>query len=92
MLVFDEMKICEDLVFDTESGTVIGYVDTGDINLKLKDFEARVKGKTHESEVATHMLTLYVRGIFTNLGYPLAQFPTAGILLTCNVCKMQDFF
>lgn len=55
MLVFDEMKICEDLVFDTESGTVIGYVDTGDINLKLKDFEARVKGKTHESEVATHI-------------------------------------
>ena len=68
VLVFDEMKIHEDLVFDVQSGNIIGYVDTGDINSKLKHFEAHVTGKTHDNEVATHMLALYVRGIFTNLG------------------------
>ena len=75
-LVFDEMKIQEGLVFDKENGSIVGFVDTGDMNAKLKSFEAQVTSKeVQEKEVATHMLALYVRGIFLKLEYPIAQFP-----------------
>ena len=79
-LIFDEMKIQESLVFEKESGNIIGFINTGDMNSKLKSFEAQIKDKAQENEVATHMLALCVRGIFLKLEYPLAQFPTAGIL------------
>lgn len=72
------MKIHEDLVFDARSGNILGYVNTGSINSKLRAFEAHMTGKTNENEVATHMLALCVRGIFIDLEYPIAQFPTTG--------------
>lgn len=72
------MKIHEDLVFDT-SGEIIGYVNTGDFNNKLRGFEHRCKG-IETDELATHMLTLMIRGIFIKLQFPYAQFPTKGIL------------
>ena len=72
--MFDEMKIHEDIVFD-KSGEVIGYVDTGDFNNKLRQFENRCKTDV----IATHMLTLMIRGIFFKLQFPYAQFPTEGI-------------
>ena len=34
--------------------------------------------KDEPTELATHMLTLMVRGIFINLEYPYASFPTTG--------------
>jgi hypothetical protein len=37
---FDEMKLRKGLVFDKESGHILGYSGTGDINEK---FEAEVK-------------------------------------------------
>ena len=86
VLVFDEMKIQESLVFDSKSGNIIGYVDVGDMNMQLKNFEANLEEKAQEKEVATHMLMLYVRGIFTKMEYPLAQFPTTGTYLDIMDC------
>ena len=71
------MKIHEDLVFD-RSGEVIGYTDTGDINNKLRSLEHRCKG-VEQDEIATHMLTLMVTGMFIKLQFPYAQFPTTGV-------------
>ena len=34
---------------------------------------------TSSPQVATHVLTLMVRGIFSSLHFPLANFPTAGV-------------
>ena len=79
VLVFDEMKVQENLVFDNDSGNIIGYVNVGDINSMLKSFESQLKDEAPEKEVATHMLVLYVRGIFLKMEYPLAQFSTTGI-------------
>lgn len=70
------MKIHEDLVFDG-SGKVIGFVDTGDFNNRIRLLEQRCKGSEHD-EIATHMLTLMIRGIFIRLNFPYAQFPTSG--------------
>jgi hypothetical protein len=78
VLVFDEMRIQESLVFDKNSSNIIGYVNLGDINMRLKNLEATLEKGTEEKEVATHMLVLYIRGILTKIEYPLAQFPTTG--------------
>ena len=39
MLVLDEVKIKESLVFDKHETEVVGFVDMGDINNKLADLE-----------------------------------------------------
>ena len=80
VLGFDEIKIHEGLVFDVGTGNIIGYVDSGDMNSKFKSFEEYVMEKSHEKEVATHMLTLCVRGIFMKMDYPIGYFPTTGIV------------
>ena len=82
VLLFDQMKIREDLVFDKHSCELVGFVNLGEINNVLK-FERQCKGETDavfaESAVATLMLTFMVRGIFTKLEFPYAQFPTRGV-------------
>ena len=89
-MVFDEMKIREDLVFDKHTGMVTGFVEYGQQSLDQR-FSALAEECTHalnlsERTVATHMLTMMVRGIFFKLDFPFAQFATTGIknvMLSC---------
>lgn len=68
-IAFDEMKIHEDLVFD-KNGKVVGFVDTGDFNNKIRQLEQRCGNNSqHTDEIATHMLTLMVRGICIKLNF-----------------------
>ena len=71
------MKIHEDLVFDKSSGEIVGFVDAGDFNNKMRLLEEQCNGNDHDV-IATHMLTLMIRGIFIKLNFPYAQFPTSG--------------
>lgn len=74
------MKIREGLVFDKDTGNIIGFVNTGDMNELLRSFEVELKGqKEPKRDVATHMLTVCVRGIFLKLDYPLGQFSTTSM-------------
>ena len=76
------MKIREDLVFDKFSGEITGFVDFGDEGLdqKFAVLQQQCKGRSiFEREVATHMLTLMVRGLMFHLNFPIAQFATTGI-------------
>ena len=82
VLAFDEMKIREDLVFDKSTGEVIGFIDYGEGSLDQKFVALReqcVKQRFDHTKVATHMLTLMVRGIFFKCDFPLAHFSTQGI-------------
>lgn len=75
VLVFDEMKIREDLVFDKHSCELVGFVNLGEVNNILTEFERQCKGETdvvNDDAIATHMLTFMVRGIFTKLEFPYA--------------------
>lgn len=77
MLAFDKMKIQESLVFNENTGQMLRFVDIGDINAKLQSFEAKLLDKEeHPPEVATRVISLCVRGIFTRLEYPICQFAT----------------
>ena len=72
VLLFDEMKIMSNLVFDKVTGELIGYVDLGDPDINFATLD-----KT--DAVATHALVFLVRGVCTELKFSLAYFATNGI-------------
>ena len=81
ILIWNEMKIKENLVFDKHTCELVGFTDVGDINNELNKVEQQCQsvGLTH-CNVATHMLLFMIRGMFTNLEFPYAHFATRGIL------------
>lgn len=80
-LVFDEVRIKDRLVYDKHKKRVIGFVDVGDVNNELLKFERSLTSEDSrlQESVAKHMLVFMVRGIFTHLKFPYAQFATRDI-------------
>ena len=75
----DEVKIQEDLVYDKTGSNLLGFVNLGEVNDQLKQLEQEAGSQTEShKQLATHMLTLMVRGIFIKLNFPYASFPTQG--------------
>lgn len=72
VLLFDEMKIKSNLVFDKITGELIGYVDLGDPDVNFATLEEL-------DEVATHALVFLIRGVCTELKFSLAYFSTNGV-------------
>lgn len=72
VLLFDEMKIMSNLVFDKVTGELIGYVDLGDPDINFATLDKA-------DAVATHALVFLVRGVCTDLKFSLAYFATNGI-------------
>ena len=72
VLLFDEMKIRSNLVFNKHTEELIGFVDLGDPELNFNSFEGQPK-------LATYTLCFYLRGICTNLKFSLAHFSTSGV-------------
>ena len=71
-ILFDEMKIQEDPVWDKHTGELIGFVDLGDMKLNY----ATVK---NISVLATHILVFLVKSVVNPLSYSFATFATTGI-------------
>ena len=74
-LVFDEVKIKEGLVYDKEECQLIGFVDLDDVSNHLQAFERTLTDPTSKPILATHMVVFMVRGLFSSLRFPYAQFP-----------------
>ena len=78
ILLLDEMHIRQDIVFDRHSGQIIGFTNLGDINSHLLDFEQSITNNTTSlPKQAKTMAVFMVRGLFTKLQFPYAQFPSA---------------
>ena len=75
-ILLDEMKIKEDIVYDKQSGDVIGFCNLGQINDDLLKAE---QGSDDHPPLAKQILAVMVRGIFFKFDFPLAHFPTEGI-------------
>ena len=73
-LVMDEMYIKSDLVYDKHDGTLIGFVNIGDVNNQLLDFQALIHNGESRSSLATTMMVFMVKGLLHNFNYPYAQF------------------
>jgi len=76
-LIMDEVHIKSDLVYDKHNGSLIGFVNLGDTNNKLLQFENAMCGDDRsQQDLASSMLVFMLRGtcIFYRLNYPYAQF------------------
>ena len=71
VLLLDEMKIQENLVWDKHTGELIGYVDLGDTDVNMATFE-------NVQTFASHVLVLMVRSIINPFKFSFATFATTG--------------
>ena len=78
-LILDEVKVKEGLVYNKESMEIIGIVDVGDLSKQLKLYEMRCTQEEFKPQVATHILMFMVRGLFSSLCFPYAQFPCSSL-------------
>ena len=75
VLIFDEMKIKESIVYDKHSSNVIRFVELNDVYDQLFQLEHN----DGDWPIATHILAIMVRGIFSDIKFPFAHFPTKDI-------------
>ena len=79
-LVFDEVKVKEDLVYDKHTGELIGFVNIGEINNQLLEYERSCMSDDDlKPQLASHMLVFMVRGLLSNLKFPYAQFACTSV-------------
>ena len=77
-LIMDEIHIKHELVFDKHEGSLIGFVNLGETNNQLIEFEAALSSEEYQP-LATSMLVFMVRGLFQKLNYPYAQFACSNL-------------
>ena len=77
ILLFDEMKVKSNLVFDKHTGDLRGYLDLGCV-----EDDCSALGKEVDC-LATHALAFHLCGLITNLKYSLAYF--AILEYRCNL-------
>ncbi len=78
MLILDEMYIWEDLVYENQTGKLVGFASLGDVNDHVLAFERSVvQVQPDEERLVKTMMVFMVRGLFTPLRFPYAQFPCA---------------
>ncbi len=80
VLLVDEMKVQEDLVYDKTGENLLGFVNLGNVNSEIESLQSRLKDEATDpvESIATHMLTIMVRGLFFKMEFPYANFPTQG--------------
>ena len=82
VLVWDEMKVREDLIFDKNNCRLVGFTNLGEVNNKLDEVSRLCSSESPEStsrpELASHMLLFMVWGMFSGLQFPYAHFATKG--------------
>ena len=76
-LVMDEMYVKEDLVYNKNSGELVGFANLGDTNNHLLQFQRSLEEGEEVSQqpLARTMFVIMVRGLFIRLNFPYAQFP-----------------
>ena len=72
-LIMDKIHIKHELVFDKYECSLIGFINLGETNNQLIEFEAALSSEEYQP-LATSMLVFMVRGLFQKLNYPYAQF------------------
>ena len=64
-LVFDEVHIRADLVFDKHEGSLVDFVNLGEVNNHLMKFEGEVLEEGERKQPANCMVVLMVGHCFT---------------------------
>lgn len=74
-VIYDEMHIRADLVYNKHTGELTGFCDIGDINNYLLEVEKSLENDP-KPVLAKSMLVFMVRGLFGPLKFPYSQFST----------------
>ncbi|XP_019858496.1 PREDICTED: uncharacterized protein LOC109586734, partial [Amphimedon queenslandica] len=80
VVLIDEMHIREDLVYNKHTGKLVGFTDIGDINNHLMRFEKSLDSENTPPPLAKSMVSFMVKGLFTFLKFPYAQFPCVSLV------------
>ena len=75
ILLMDEMKIQENLVWDKYTGELIGFVDLGDVDVNFNTLQK-------PSKLASHVLVFLIRSIINPFKFSLANFATTSATST----------
>ena len=78
-VIMDEIHIREGLMYDKHSGALLGFNNLGDVNNLLMKFERSLKSDAPTESLSKSMLVLMVRGLFTRLQFPYAQFACSSV-------------
>ena len=78
-LSFDEMKVSEGLVYSHSTGQILGFTSLGDLNDKLQSYTRSCQDEKASPAIASHVLTLMVRGICASYHAAIAFFSTQGV-------------
>ena len=88
VLLFDNMKIGSNLVFDKNTGQLIGFTDLGDSITNYATFEK-------QDNLASHVLAFFIRGLTTNLKFSFSYFATKAVtafkMLATNILGSSYF-
>ena len=76
------MKIQQNLVYDKNSGDLVGYVDLWDPDLNYASFK-------NQDDLATPVLVFYVTGLTSKLKFELGYLATKGILSYQIMCTFR---
>ena len=79
-ILFDEVRIKADLVYDIHSGELVGYVDLDKVGNEFMNLHYALNDANQS--IAKFLLVVMIRGVTTALKYPLATFATDGIKAT----------
>ena len=79
-ILFDEVRIKADLVYDKHSGELVGYVDLDKVGNEFMNLHYALNDANQS--IAKFLLVVMIRGVTTALKYPLATFATDGIKAT----------
>ena len=75
IILLDEMHLREDLVYDKNSGCVVGFANLGEVNNHLLELEHTLERNCEEKAMAKSLLVIIVKGLFSSLRFPYAMFP-----------------
>ena len=75
VLLLDEMYIRDDLLYNKHSGKLIGFANLGNVSDRILASERAAEGGQEEQRLAKSMMVFMVKGLFTPLRFPYAQFP-----------------
>ena len=70
----DEIYIKSNLVYNKHDGSFVGFVNIGDINNQLLDFQAAIDSGEPSPSLASTVIVFMVRGLLHKFAYPYAQF------------------
>ena len=81
ILLHDEVKIKNDLVYCKHTGELIGFASLGEINNSLVEFKKQFENEMSTMpDIASYMLVFMVYKVATTLEYPVAHFPSANCI------------